>query len=73
MAFVDGSRRLRDQLRPPHVTVSFRGAINGNLGTSLRGSICRVLVACGEVDVFCHRTAAVDVVMVGTGLVGPWP
>jgi hypothetical protein len=71
MAFVDGSRRLRDQLHPPHATVPFRGAVNGNLDTLLGGSICRVLVACGEVDIFCHRTATVDVLLVGTDLVGP--
>ena len=70
MTFVDGSRRPRDQLHPPHVTVPFRGAVNGNLDL-LGGSICRVLVACGEVDIFCHRTAAVDVVLVGTDSVGP--
>lgn len=70
MAFVDGSRRLRDQLHPPRVTVPFRGAVNGNLDTLLGGSIFRDLVACGEVDIFCHRTAAVDVVLVGTDLVG---
>ena len=73
MAFVDGSRRLRDQLCPPHVAVPFRGAVNGNHGTLLEGSICRVLVARGEVDIFCHRTAAADVVLVGTDLVGPGP
>jgi hypothetical protein len=36
------------------------------LGSSIR----RALVACGEVDIFCHRTAAVDVVLVETDLVG---
>ena len=39
MAFVDGSRRLRDQLHPPHVTTPFRGAVNGNLDTLVGGSI----------------------------------
>ena len=74
LAGVDGSRRLRDEFRAAHVlAVPVCRRVDGHLHALFRGRVGGVLVAWGEVDVFGHGAAAVDVVLIGGDLVGPGP
>ena len=50
----------------PHVAVPFCGGVDGDLDALLGGAVCWVFERGGEVDVVCHRTGAVDVVLVCT-------
>ena len=67
----DGGFGLRDELRAPHVAVPFGRVVDGDLDALLAAGIGGVLVGGREVDVFGHVAGAVDVVLVGTDLVGP--
>lgn len=65
---------LRDQLNPSHVlTVPKRRAVERELSPLLRYRIGRVLVVCGETDVFFDGGRSVDVVLVRSDLVRPRP
>lgn len=71
---VDGGLGLGDQLYAAHVLpVPVRGRVQGELGSLPGDGVVGVLVVGREVDVLLHGGAAVDVVLIGSYLVGPGP
>ena len=73
-ARIDGGAGLGNQLGAAHVlAVPVRGGIDADFDALLGGSVGRVLIGRGEVDIFCDRSAAVDIVLVGPNLVAPRP
>lgn len=62
---------LWDQFSSPHIRVPESCRVNSDLNTLLRDSIGRVLIRGREVDIVCHRSGSVDVVLVRSNLVSP--
>ena len=70
-ARVDRRSGLGTQLGAPHVAVPERGTVNGNL-SALRGPfVGGILEARIEIDVFGDVPSAMNVVLIGTDLIGP--
>ena len=59
-------RGLRDELRPPHVTVPESGGRDRELGSLLGEIVCRVLVGCRQIDIIGGRSGSVDIPLVST-------